>query len=776
MGQFGMGQAVRRKEDERFLRGTGSYVDDINLPGQAYASFLRSPHAHAEIRRIDTRAARAMPGVLAVRTAAEVKAAGLPPIRCAAPLKNRDGRPLFNPGRPVLADMRVRHVGDPVAMVVAKSVAQARDAAEAIEVDYEPLPAVVDLARAVEPGAPLVWPEATGNIALDFGMGNEEATNAAFAKAARVVRAEMPISRVVIASIEPRGLVASHDRESDRYTVHTCSQGVIGMRAMLAANLGVPQDKVRVLLPDVGGSFGMKGMNFPECTLVPWMARELGQPVKWVSDRSEAFVTDTQGREQQVIAEMALDAEGRFLAVRGDILANMGGYLSNFSVFIPSLAGTRIFSGLYRIPAVFVRIRSVYTNTVWVDAYRGAGRPETSFTIESLVDAVARETGVSREDIRRKNLIPAEAMPYTLPTAPGTVYDSGDFPGVMDKGLAHADRTGFDVRRAASMKNGLLRGLGLSTYMEITANVPAERAEVTFTAEDRIRFACGSGPTGQGHETAFAQVLADKLGVEFDAIDMVFRDSDALKQGSGTGGAKSLMLAGTAIVQASEKIIARGREAAGHFLEVAASEVEFRDGRFTIVGTDRSIAIMDLAKRLRLAKQLPAGVPATLDDFGLSTSDKQTFPNGCHVCEVEIDPDTGTISIDRYHVLDDFGFVMNPLILGGQIHGGIVQGAAQILFEHAAFDTDSGQLQTGTFMDYALPRASDMPEFSLETANQPCKTNVLGVKGAGEAGTVGSMGAVASAISDAMQSAGAKFPGMPATAERIWKALREARA
>jgi carbon-monoxide dehydrogenase large subunit len=775
MIKFGIGQSARRKEDERLLTGKGRYVDDFTLPGQAYAAFLRSPHAHAAIRRVDTTAAKRAPGVLAVYTGADFEASGLKRIKCFAPLKSRDGSALRDPSRPLLAVGRVMHVGDPVAIVVAETLAQAKDALEQIEVDYDALAALVDPERALEKDAPRIWDEIPDNTALDYELGDAKAVDAAFASAARVVRVRLPISRVAIASIEPRGVLAQYDAASERYTVYIGSQGVMGMRDQLAYTLGTKKEQVRVITADVGGSFGMKGFPFPENGMVPWAAKQLGRPVKWISERQEAFTSDTQGREQIARVEIALDKEHRFLAIRGDIVANMGAYLSGFSVFIPTLAGTRIFTGAYRIPAAHVRIRSVFTNTVWVDAYRGAGRPETAFTIESAVDAVAREVGIAPDELRRRNFVPPEAMPYTVPTAPGVVYDSGEFAAAFALALERAAWSSFEARRAEAKARGRLRGIGLAYYLEVTAPGPRERTDVAFTADGRVRITVGTGASGQGHETSFAQVVADRLGVPFELIDCVSGDSDLLKQGGGTGGAKSMMLAGTSLLDASEKIVARGRNAAGHFLEAAATEIEFRDGRFTIVGTDRSIEILELAHRLGLAKQLPADVPATLDDFGMSTTDKSTYPNGCHVCELEVDPETGAVSIERYSLIDDFGALVNPLLLQGQIHGGIVQGAGQILLEQAAYDRDSGQLIAGSFMDYAMPRAADMPSFEIDFRNVPCRTNTLGLKGAGEAGTVGSLGAVANALSDALAQVGAGPVAMPATPYRVWQAIQTAR-
>ncbi len=773
MGQFGIGQAVRRKEDVRLITGAGRYVDDERDARQAYAAFLRSPHAHARIKSINLDEARRAPGVLAVYTSADVKAAKLGTIKCVAPLKNRDGSDYFNPGRPLLADGKVRHVGDPVALVIADTPNAAKDAVELIEVDYETLPTVIDPADAVKPGAPALWDEAPGNVALDWALGDPRPVEEAFAKAAKIVKLDLAINRVVVAPIEPRGILAEYDSKTERYTLHIGTQGAFGMRNSVAQHLGVKENQLRVITGDVGGSFGMKTFDYPENTLLPWAAKLLGRPIKWTSDRQEAFLTDTQGREQKVHAELALDKDARFLAVRAETLANVGAYLSQFSVFVPTMAGFRLLTGAYRIPAAHVRVRTVFTNTVWVDAYRGAGRPECSYIIERLVDAAARETGLGRDEIRRRNLVPPSAMPHATPLL--AVYDSGDFPANLELALRHAGFAEFEGRRAEARKRGKLLGLGISYYMEVTAAMPQEKADIRFMPTGRVRLGVGTGPSGQGHATAFAQVLADRLGIDVDQIDFVTGDTDALTQGGGTGGAKSLLLAGTAIVDGAEKIIAKGKKLAGHFLEAAESDIEFRDGRFAIAGTDRSIDIMELAAKARATQRFPEGVPTALDDAGFSTGNKNTFPNGCHVCELEIDEDTGLTRILRYTVVDDFGVLVNPLIVEGQIHGGIVQGAGQILLEDARFDPQSGQLLSGSFQDYAMPRADDFPGFAIDFHNVPCTTNVLGIKGAGEAGTVGAMGATMNAVLDALSPLGITQFDMPATPHRLWQAIRRAR-
>lgn len=774
MGQFGIGQPVRRKEDVRFIAGTGRFTDDVNLPEQAHAYLLRSPHAHARLNRIDAAAAKAAPGVLAVYTHADLASAGLGVIQCTVPLKNKDGSDYIDPGRPLLADTRVRCVGDPVAIVVAETLDQAKDAAELIAVDYEPLPVVIDPVLAVKPGAPRLHDAVADNVALDWALGDPKATNEAFAKAKRIVKLDLAINRVVVSSMEARSVVGAYDTASGRFTVHLGTQGVFNARRNIAKNLGVGEDKVRVVTLDVGGSFGMKGFDFPENTLMPFAARMLGRPVKWASERQEAFLSDSQGREQRVHAELALDENARFLAIRAESLANVGAYLSSFSLFIPTLAGYRLLTGAYRIPAAYVNVRAVFTNTIWVDAYRGAGRPETSYILERLVDTAARETGLSRDEIRRRNFVPPEAMPYQTPMI--AQYDSGDFPATMALSLKRAGWADFEARRAEAKRRGKLRGIGMSYYIEVTANAPQEAADIRFTADGRVRMGIGAGPSGQGHETAFAQILDEKLGIPIDMVDFVHGDSDQLKQGSGTGGAKTLMLAGTALVDASEKIIVKGRKLAGHFLEAAEQDIEFHDGAFAIAGTDRSITVLELARRTREAAKLPDGVPHSLDDIGLSTATKNTFPSGCHVCEAEIDEETGVAQVCSYSLVDDFGRVVNPLIVEGQIHGGIAQGIGQALMEDTIFDPESGQLLSGSFMDYAMPRAADIPDFQIAFNNVPCTTNVLGIKGVGEAGSVGALGAVMNAVIDALAPLGIRNFDMPATPPRIWQAIQKAKA
>jgi aerobic carbon-monoxide dehydrogenase large subunit len=773
VGQFGIGQSVRRKEDFRLLEGKGQYADDYHRPGELVAYFLRSPHAHARLGKVNAGAARKAPGVVGVFTHADVEAAKLGVIKCMAPIKNSDGSAPFNPGRTLLASDRVRQVGEPVAMVVAETLAQAKDAAELIEVAYEPLPTVMDPVAASQPGGPTLYDGRQDNVALDWSLGDPKPVEDAFAKAKKVVSTDIAINRVVIAPMEPRAVVGEFDQATERYTVHLGTQGVHSVRNAIAGTLGVQPDKVQVVTNDVGGSFGMKGFGFPEHFLVPWAAKMVGRPVRWNSDRQEAFVTDTQGREQRIHVELALDENARFLAIRAEVWANMGAYLSQFSLFIPTVAGSRLLTGAYAVPAATTRVRCVFTNTNWVDAYRGAGRPEQAYVVERLVDTAARELGMSPDELRRRNFVPRSAMPWKTPVL--ATYDSGDFLANMDLAVAQSGWKGFETRRAEAAKRGKLRGIGMSYYLEVTA-AGSEAAEIRFEPDGRVFLGIGAGPSGQGHETAFPQVIEDKLGIPYDKINLVFGDTDKVKTGTGTGGARSLLVAGTAMIDASQKIVAKGKKLAGHFLEASEQDIEFKDGNFTIAGTDRFINIMELAKRTREASNLPEGMPATLDDTGNCNNNSNTFPNGCHVCELEIDEDTGATDIVRYTVVDDMGLVVNPMIVMGQIHGGIVQGVGQALMEDTVFDPESGQLLSGSFQDYAMPRADNFPTFDIEFNNVPCTTNVMGIKGAGEAGSVGSLASVMNAVIDALSPYQVRHIDMPATPLKIWRAIQAAKA
>jgi carbon-monoxide dehydrogenase large subunit len=773
MGQFGVGQPVRRKEDARLLTGQGRFIDDVIMPEQAFAYVVRSPHAHAKINGIDASGARGAPGVIAVLTGAELVGDGIGGIPCLAPLESMDGSAMPMPPHPLLAQDRVRCVGDYVALVIAETRAQAKDAAEQMVVDYEPLPAVVSTADAAQDGAPQIWDEAPGNTAFHWGMGDKDAVDAAFAKAGHVSTIDLVNQRIVVNSMEPRGALGQYDADADQYTLHTGTQNVHLALNVLTGVLNIPPEKLRVVSPDVGGGFGMKVFNYPENALVLWAAKRVGRPVKWASERMEAFVSDTQWRDHVTHAELALDTDGKFLAVRVSTTSNMGAYLSNFAPMIATVAGSHLLVGLYDFAAARVEVRGVFTNTVWVDAYRGAGRPEASYIIERLVDTAARDFGVEPAELRRRNLVPTAKMPYT--SAFGTTYDSGDFVTNLDDAMKLADFDGFAGRRAESESRGRLRGIGLGCYIEAAAAMD-ESAEVVFENDGTVTILIGTLTNGQGHATTYSQVLSDALGVPFESINLVQGDTARIATGGGTGGSRSMMVGGAALTHAAEQIIEKGTKIAAHMLEAAEADIEFADGTFSIVGTDRTLSIAEVAVAAKDAANLPEGVEPGLDTKADSNVADGTYPNGCHICEIEVDPDTGSVEIINYAVVDDFGRVVNPLLLAGQVHGGIVQGAGQALMETCIYDPESGQLVTGSFMDYCMPRADDFPSFMLDVNEVLCTTNPMGIKGAGEAGTVGALGATINALVDALSGLGIRHIEMPATPERVWRAIQEAKA
>ena len=773
--KFGLGQPVRRHEDFRLIRGQGRYTDDIVLPQMAHAYVLRSPIAHAVITRIDASAARKMPGVLFVGSGEDVRADGLGDVPCTVPLKSRDGEPRHDTPRPALAQGKVRHVGQPVALVVAETYAQARDAAEAIDVDYDALPAVTDAKAAISAGAPALFDHIPGNIVFDWDndTGNTQATDAAFAKATRVVTLELVNNRVVVASMEPRNAIGDYDAGSGRSTLYTATQGPHFVRDPLAEIvLKMPKEKLRLITPNVGGGFGMKAFVYPEHALVVWAARKIGRPVKWQEDRSEGFVSDNQGRDHVTRAELALDDNGKFLGLRVSILANIGAYLSPFGCFVPTRS-TDLVSGLYAIGAIAINVKGVCTNTIPVCAYRGAGRPEAGYLIERLVDAAARETGRSPDAIRRVNFVPPSAMPYTSATK--LLLDSGEFEKVMDLCMDAADWSSFGKRRKTSEKAGKLRGIGMATYTERCGGGFPETASIEFKDDDRVELVMGNQEYGTGLVTAYKQVVSDQLGIDADRIDVIMGDTDRTPSGL-TGGSRALAVAGSALYEASRSIVAKGKELAAHMLEVSAADITFADGVFGVPGTDLRLDVFALAKAAHDSAKLPEGMAPGLDTTHVRVPPAQTFPNGCHIVEVEIDPDSGAVAIDRYTVVDDFGRTINPLLLEGQVHGGIVQGIGQALLEHAVYDEDTGQLLSGSFMDYAMPRAGDIPSFAFSTHNVPATSNPLGVKGAGEAGAVGAPPAVINAIVDALhRRAGVRHIDMPATSRRVWEALNAGR-
>jgi carbon-monoxide dehydrogenase large subunit len=769
MAKFGLSQSVRRVEDPRLLTGRGRYTDDISMPGQTYGIVLRSPHAHARITAVDTAAAKARPGVLAVITGADLKAAGLGDVPCMIPMKNRDGTPRLDTPRPAIAVDTVRHVGDPVAFVVGETLQAARDGAEAVMVEYEVLPAATDLATAHQDGAPLVWPGAKNNIAFDWEAGDKAKTDAAFARAAHVTRLTVVNNRVVVASMEARAAVAAWD--GDRLTLHANTQGSWQVRDMLAKLVfNMPPEKVHVLTPDVGGGFGMKLFLYPEHVMVAFAAKQVGRPVKWTSERTEAFLSDTHGRDNITLGELALDKDGKFLALRTKNWANMGAYLSNYAPFIPTGAGTKVLASVYGFEAIHAHVLGVMTNTVPVDAYRGAGRPESNYLVERLIDTAARELGMDRVALRRRNMVPRSAMPYV--SAMGQRYDSGDFPRLMEAALKQMDWAGFESRRAAAAKQGKKRGIGMAYYLEATGGGPTENAKVVFAEDGMVDVYVGTQSTGQGHETAYAMLTSHELGIPLEKIRIRQGDSESLPDGGGTGGARSLYSEGQAILVTTASVIEKGKQAAAEVLEAAIGDIEFvsKEGRFGVVGTDRGIGILDLAAAQR--RRVAAGDSAILlDAMETAKIESHTFPNGCHMAEVEVDTETGVVSLVRYVVVDDVGHALNPLIVRGQVHGGVAQGVGQALLERTAYDASSGQLLSASFMDYCLPRAADLPEIEVELIPVECETNPLGVKGAGEAGAVGSPPAVINALVDAL---GGKVVDMPATPENVWKALKAA--
>jgi carbon-monoxide dehydrogenase large subunit len=734
---------------------------------------LRSPHAHARISRIDTVAAKAAPGVLAVYTVADLKAAGIGNLPCMIPLKNRDGSTRADPPRPTLADGMVRHVGDPVAFVVAETQAQARDAAELIEVDYESLPAAAHLATAMQSGQPQIWSEASNNRAFDWEVGNKAKADELFASAARVVKLTVENNRVIVASMEARVSLAAFDAATGRFTLYVPTQGVWVQKNVLSKILGVEPSSLHVITSDVGGGFGMKIFIYPEQVMTMFAARALGRPVKWTSERSEAFLTDTHGRANITHAELALDADNNFLALRTHNIADMGAYLSTYAPMIPTMAGTKVLSSVYRFQAVHAHVEGVFTNTVPVDAYRGAGRPESNYLMERLIDKAARELGVDRFALRKQNFIPPSAFPWT--SAMGLVYDSGDFENTAGTALKAIDWNGFEARRAESKKRGMLRGIGMAYYLEATGGAPTERAEVRFLEDGIVEVYVGTQSTGQGHETAYTQIVAEQLGVDFDMVRIRQGDSDAIPTGGGTGGARSLYSEGGAILKANDGVIEKGKAVAAEMLETAAGDIEFAAGRFAVAGTDRAVGIAEVAQEARKRAGVAPGQTGGLDTVADWQVQAITFPNGCHVCELEVDPATGITTVLRYVVADDMGRVINPTIVKGQIHGGVVQGVGQALYESVVYD-DDGQLLTGTFTDYCMPRADNFPEIEVILCEVPCKTNPLGVKGAGEAGAVGSAPATMNALADALRPAGIEHVDMPATPQKVWDLLNGASA
>jgi carbon-monoxide dehydrogenase large subunit len=770
LDRYAIGQPVPRSEDPVLVSGKGRFTDDVNFPRQAYCAIVRSHYAHGIIRGIDTAAARGMPGVLGVYTTADLEAGGVGPLPPRQVMNNRDGTPMLSPVRYALATDKVRYVGDPIAAVVAVTVAQAKDGAEAVVVDIDPLPAVTSAREAGAPEAPLLYDDVPGNVGLDFHYGDSEKVAAACASAAHVTRLELRNNRIVVNAMEPRAAVVQFDAERQHWTLYVPGQGVFGFRNYIAGVFGVGRDKLRVITNRVGGSFGMKQPTYAEYYCIMHAARELGRPVKWTDDRSGSFLSDTHGRDAEMTAELALDRDGHFLAVRLTGYGNLGATYG--APGPPTRNAVRNTLGVYKTPLIEVSTKCTFTNTTPVGAYRGAGRPEANYYMERLVETAAAETGIDRVALRRRNHIPPESMPYKAPN--GTTYDSGDFTNLLDQALALADWDGFAARRTQSRAGGRLRGRGISDYLELTGPPGREMGGIRFEHNGTVTIITGTLDYGQGHASPFAQVVSTRLGIPFRKIRLLQGDSDELIAGGGTGGSKSMMTSGTAIVEAGDKVIEKGREIAAHVLEAASADIEFLAGRFTIAGTDRSVGLMELAEKLHAGLELPAGLPQSLDIQNISDGPPSAFPNGCHIAEVEVDPETGSVDVVRYTFVNDFGVVINPLLVNGQAHGGIVQGIGQALREHVVYDQE-GQLLTGSYMDYSLPRADDTPMFTHAFHPVPAKTNVLGAKGCGEAGCAGALPSVMNALVDALGEYGIRHIDMPATPERVWRAMEDAR-
>ena len=774
MGEFAIGQPVSRLEDPRLLKGLGRYIDDLNLPGQAYAFILRSPYAHARIRSIETGAAAAMPGVLGVLTGADCEADGFGHLPCDQKRFRRDGSDMYRPPRPILVRDRIRVVGDYVAMVVAGTAALARDAAERIAVDYEPLPAVVSPADAAAEEAPRLWDDCPGNECFFHEDGDAAAVEAAFDAAHLVVERRFTISRVTAAPIGPRGCIGEYDPSLDRYTLRTGVQQAHMLRMHIARTVfGIPETRVRVIAPDIGGSFGLYSNVYPENALVLWAARRFGRPVKWTADRSECMLSDDSARDCVSDAALALDGEGRFLALRCRTFANLGAYLSLRGP-LPPVVNLGTLAGTYTTPAIHARVSGMFTNTFCTSPYRGAGRPEASTVLEQLIDEAARRLRLDPAEIRRRNTIPSDAMPYR--TALTFTYDSGDFERNLDDALALAGYDGFEARRAEAAARGRLRGIGISNTVHRASGLELEAAQIRFDATGTATLMVGSVHHGQGHATTFTQIACDRLGIDPDSVRYVSGDTDIVTFGRGSFASRSAALAGSAVALAADKIVEKGRTIAAALLEAADEDVEFAEGTFTVSGTDRSVEIADVARAAYAPHDLPLDIEPGLDEIAMFRPGALTFPNGCHVAEIEIDPETGFVEILRYAVVDDFGTILNPLLLEGQIHGGLAQGIGQALMEDVAFDPATGQLLAGSFMDYCMPRADDLPSYVAAFNEVPTGVNPVGVKGAGEAGAVGALPAMMNAVVDALAPLGVEHVRMPATPERIWRAIREAGA
>jgi aerobic carbon-monoxide dehydrogenase large subunit len=781
-----IGRAVRRREDFRFLTGAGTYTDDINRPGQLYGFILRSPHAHARLNAVDVGAARSAAGVAAVFTGKDMAADGIGGLPCGWQIHSKDGTPMAEPPHPVIAIDRVRHVGDPVAVVIAESLSQAREAAERVCVDYTELPAVTAPAEALKPGAPKVWDDVPGNLCFDWHLGDEAAVDAAFARAHHVARIDLVNNRLIPNAMEPRAAIGDYDRASGEHTLYTTSQNPHVIRLLMGAFvLHIPESRLRVVAPDVGGGFGSKIYHYAEEAIVTWAAGRLKRPVKWTAERSESFTSDAHGRDHVTHGELALDADGKFLALKVRTIANMGAYLSTFAPAVPTYLYGTLLAGTYATPAISVETKAVFTHTAPVDAYRGAGRPEATFVLERLVDLAADEMGIDPAELRRRNFIPKDAYPYQTPVA--LQYDSGDYGATLDLALKAADYAGFEARREAAARRGQLRGIGLATYLEACGIAPSavagslgaraglyEAAIVRVHPTGSVSVFTGSHSHGQGHETSFAQLVADGLGIPMENVEIIHGDTAKIPFGMGTYGSRSLAVGGSAIQKAMDKVVAKGKKIAAHLLEASEADIEWKDGAFTVAGTDRAKTLGEVA----LAAYVPHNYPIDELEPGLEESafydpKNFTFPSGAYVAEVEIDPDTGKVTIENFTASDDFGRIINPMIVAGQVHGGLVQGIGQALLEGCVYDKETGQLVTGSYNDYALPRADDVPSFALSTHATLCTHNPLGVKGCGEAGAIGAPAALTNAIVDALRPFGIRHVDMPAKPEKLWRLIKE---
>jgi carbon-monoxide dehydrogenase large subunit len=764
--RFNIGDVPRRREDVRFTTGQGGYLHDLRFDGVAHAVVLRSPHAHALIDRIDTAAARAMPGTLAVLTGEDARADGLQPMRPTVEANVQTGEKFAFAPQPLLASDKVRHVGEPVVLVIAETQAQALDAAERVGVDYRPLPAITTAAGARASGAPEISADVPGNVCMDWRWGDASSADAAFATAAHVVSLRHYNHRIVTNPMEPRGAVGIHDAAQGRYTLYVSSQNIHGNRDATARALGVPPADVRFIAPDVGGGFGAKNFNYAEYALILWAAKRVGRPVKWIATRSEGFVSDHQARDHQAEASLALDADGKFLALRVSSVANIGAYMAGGAGAVQTNQYVHLQGSIYAIPSIALRVVTVLSNTTPIGVTRGPGFAEAVNVIERLIDAAARQCGFDRAELRRRNMVPATAMPLT--NALGFSVDSGNFAETFNRALTLADVAGFAARRSESDKRGLLRGLGFAYHIKGTGGSPHENVDIRFEPDGTVSLITGTQTIGQGHETTFPQILADRLGVPNELIRLRQGDTDLIPTGGGHGSSRATYMGGTAIWRASETIVEKGRVIAADALEAAEADVEFADGHFAVVGTNRSISLLDVAARAR-----EAGTP--LDTYHAWTREHMTFPNGAHVVEVEIDRDTGLVALVRLTAVDDYGVLVNPMIAAGQAHGAIAQGVGQALLEHAAYDAQSGQMLAGSFMDYAMPRADDLPPINLAFNGTRCTTNPLGVKGCGEAGAVAMLPAIGNAITDALAPFGVTHFDGPATPFRVWQAMRGAR-